>query len=110
MKDSKQLKKELDAVRSMIMISIDELLIKNNDELLLDDDRGNLITNEIDMQTSETVMRVFRKPDHKGVNRIMAGVGVYDEDCEVPIENYGTDFLINILKATEEADSRNQDL
>lgn len=104
MKTSEKLKFELETVKIGITLAIDALLRKNNDELLLDDNRGSLITNETDMQESEVIHRIWRKYNGCNSAKIIAGVGIYEEDYEVPIENYGTEFLLNILEAAEKAD------
>ena len=101
MKDSQRLKQEYNTLRSMILIRIDEHLHKNNDELNLDDDQGNLIVNQIDDQESEVIHRIYRKRINPKTTRIMAGVGIYEEDYELPIGNFDIELLFNILDAAE---------
>ena len=101
MKESQRLKQEYNAIRSMILIRIDEHLHKNNDELNLDDDQGSLIVNQIDDQESEVIHRIYRKRINPKTTRIMAGVGMYEENYELPIGNFDIDLLFNILDASE---------
>jgi hypothetical protein len=107
MKKSENLKFEVETVKISVMLAIDALLRNNNDELLLEDNRGSLVNSVIDDQESEVIHRIWRKyHDHKAV--IVAGVGVYEEDRVIPLEEYGIEFLINILEAAEEADEKGE--
>lgn len=90
-------------LKSDIITIIAELLKKEPDNKInLEDNQGSLIVNAIDDQESEVIQSIFLKYDGTENGKVIACIGVYGEDREQDIEEFGVEFLLNVLDAAEE--------
>jgi hypothetical protein len=106
MKRSDVLKEQLAEVRRKVLEDIKEILRRVSDnELDVSDNRGSLIVNSgsDDAEENVVIQRVWLKYSNNGGIPI-AACGVFDEDYEVEVDTFTTEFLMNILEACETAE------
>lgn len=94
------------AMRRAIMSKMVEALKEVDDnELELDDDRGSLVYGGDD-QESQIIMSVYLKyaKDAEGeLGKVIAKIGVYEEDFQVPLDDMDIEMVLNIYTAFENA-------
>jgi hypothetical protein len=102
---STYLRDEHKGLRFRLIDAIFNILVANDDSLQLDDNRGSLCYNVIDDQESEVIQSIVveRYPDKIKAPKVLAMIGVHEDDYSVDIEELGTEMLINVLEAAEKA-------
>jgi len=93
------------AMRKKIMDEITKVLKEAEDnEIQLDDHRGNLCYNTIDEQESEVIQSIYLKYVAGRENgKIVARVGVFEPDYDVDVDDMNIEMVLNVMDAVEEA-------
>jgi hypothetical protein len=102
---STYLRDEYKGLRFRTIDEIFNILVANDESLQLHDNRGSLCYNVIDDQQSEMIhsIEIVRYPDEIKPPKVMAWIGVYEEDNTVDIEEFSYEMLLNVLEAAEKA-------
>ena len=102
---STYLRDEYKGLRLRTIDEIFNILVANDESLQLDDHRGNLCYNVIDDQESEVIQSIVveRYPDEIKAPKVLAMIGVHEEDYSVDIEEFSIEMLLNVLEACEKA-------
>jgi hypothetical protein len=89
------------------IITIMEMILEDqpDNKVMLDDNRGSLVTQVIDDQESEVIQSI-ELIKYSGDSRppcVVVWTGVFEEDNNQGVEDFEVYFLLNILEALEKA-------